>query len=94
MVRDQPAHLLHRHERLLIVVAAGVLAYGIHDLQEAGVLPGPFTAAAPIDPATGTVAVGLAGFPFGWAFQVGDVIPPDSAARGRSSRAPSASRPR
>ena len=63
---------------LLILVAAGVLAYGIHDLQEAGVLPGPFTAAAPIDPATGAVAVGLAGFPFGWAFQLGEVIPPDS----------------
>ena len=63
----------------LIVVAGGVLAYGIHDLQEAGVLPGPFTAAAPIDPVTGTVAVGLAGFPFGWAFQIGDAIPPDSA---------------
>jgi high-affinity iron transporter len=64
---------------LLIVVAAGVLAYGIHDLQEAGVLPGPFTAAAPIDPATGAVAVGLAGFPFGWAFSISDVLPPDSA---------------
>ncbi len=63
---------------LLIVVAAGVLAYGVHDLQEAGVLPGPFTSAAPIDPATGAVAVGLAGFPFGWAFQLGEVLPPDS----------------
>jgi high-affinity iron transporter len=64
---------------LLIVVAAGVLAYGIHDLQEAGVLPGPYTAAAPIDPATGAVAVGLAGFPFGWAFQIGEILPPDGA---------------
>jgi high-affinity iron transporter len=63
----------------LIVVAAGVLAYGIHDLQEAGVLPGPYTSAAPIDPATGTVAVGLAGFPFGWAFEIGEVLPPDGA---------------
>jgi len=63
----------------LIVVAAGVLAYGVHDLQEAGVLPGPYTSAAPIDPATGQVAVGLAGFPFGWAFQVGDVIAPTGA---------------
>lgn len=61
---------------ILILVAAGVLAYGIHDLQEAGVLPGPFTAAAPIDPATGQVAVGLGAWPYGWAFQVGDVIPP------------------
>jgi high-affinity iron transporter len=61
---------------ILIVVAAGVLAYGIHDLQEAGVLPGPYTTAAPIDAVTGAVAVGWAGFPFGWAFQVGDVIPP------------------
>lgn len=64
---------------LLIVVAAGVLAYGIHDLQEAGVLPGPFTANAPIDPATGVVAMGAAGLPFGWAFDVSNVIVPGSA---------------
>lgn len=64
---------------VLIVVAAGVLAYGIHDLQEAGVLPGPFATGAPINPATGQVAVGLAGFPFGWAFQIGDVIAPGGA---------------
>ncbi len=63
----------------LILVAAGVLAYGIHDLQEAGVVPGPFTAAAPIDPVTGTVAIGSAGFPFGWAFQIGHLIPPGGA---------------
>ena len=60
----------------LIVVAAGVLAYAIMDLQEAGAVPGPFTDAAPIDPVTGAVAVGLAGFPFGWAFDVSDTIAP------------------
>ena len=63
----------------LIVVAAGVLAYGILDLQEAGALPGPFTAVAPIDPHTGAVAVGWAAFPFGWAFDVTGAIPPGSA---------------
>lgn len=62
----------------LIVVAAGVLAYAIHDLQEAGALPGPFTAAAPVDPLTGAVAVGWAAFPFGWAFDVSAAIPPGS----------------
>jgi len=58
----------------LIVVAAGVLAYAVHDLQEAGVLPGPFTAAAPV--VGGAVAVGWAGFPFGWAFDLSHVIGP------------------
>ena len=60
----------------LIIVAAGVLAYGVHDLQEAGVLPGPFSDAATIDPATGVVGVGIAGFPFGWAFDVSSIIAP------------------
>ncbi|WP_179492834.1 iron uptake transporter permease EfeU [Microbacterium immunditiarum] len=60
----------------LVIVAAGVLAYAIHDLQEAGALPGPFTGAAPIDPATGAVAVGWAAFPFGWAFDVSQAVPP------------------
>lgn len=63
----------------LVVVAAGVLAYGVHDLQEAAFLPGPFTSAAPIDAATGAVAVGLPGFPFGWAFQIPHLIAPDGA---------------
>ncbi|HEX5859066.1 MAG TPA: iron uptake transporter permease EfeU [Microbacterium sp.] len=62
----------------LIVVAAGVLAYGIHDLQEAGALPGPFSAVAPIDPVTGAVAVGAAAFPFGWAFDASAAIAPGS----------------
>ncbi|MFE6995104.1 iron uptake transporter permease EfeU [Microbacterium sp. NPDC057659] len=62
----------------LVIVAAGVLAYAIMDLQEAGALPGPFTAAAPVDPATGAVAVGFAAFPFGWAFDLSGAIAPDS----------------
>lgn len=63
----------------LVVVAAGVLAYAVMDLQEAGALPGPFTAAAPVDPTSGAVAVGAAAFPFGWAFDLTGMIPPDSA---------------
>ncbi|AZS36435.1 Ferrous iron permease EfeU [Microbacterium lemovicicum] len=63
----------------LVVVAAGVLAYALHDLQEAGALPGPFTDAAPRDPATGAVAVGWSGFPFGWAFDVSQTIRPGDA---------------
>lgn len=60
----------------LVIVAAGVLAYAFMDLQEAGVLPGPFTAAAPIDPVTGGVAIGWGAFPFGWAFNVSAAIAP------------------
>ncbi|MCI1017805.1 FTR1 family iron permease [Microbacterium sp. C5A9] len=63
----------------LVIVAAGVLAYAIMDLQEAGALPGPFTTAAPLDAATGAVALGWAAFPFGWAFDVTSAIAPDGA---------------
>lgn len=59
----------------LVIVAAGVLAYAIHDLQEAGVVPGPFTALATLA-GDGTVAVGWSGFPFGWAFDVSGAIAP------------------
>ncbi|MFT4233788.1 MAG: FTR1 family protein [Microbacterium sp.] len=61
---------------LLIMVAAGVLAYAIHDLQEANVLPGPWSASATIDQVTGTVGTGAAGFPFGWAFDATNVVHP------------------
>lgn len=70
---------------LLIVVAAGILAYAIHDLQEAQFLPGPFSGApiAPTHPRTGEVLTGfdaypfwLASFPFGWAFNFEGVIDP------------------
>ena len=60
----------------LVIVAAGVLAYALMDLQEAGALPGPFTAAAPIDPVSGGVAIGWSAFPFGWAFDVSGSIAP------------------
>lgn len=69
----------------LIVVAAGILAYGIHDLQEAALLPGPYSGApiTPTDAQTGDVLVGLtqgpfwmAAFPFGWAFDLSASIDP------------------
>lgn len=58
---------------LLIVMAAGVVAYSVGDLQEAGVLPGPFLA----EPA-GTP--GFVAMWFGdqaWAFRLSTVIAPD-----------------
>ncbi len=69
----------------LIIVAAGILAYGIHDLQEAAVLPGPFSGApiTPTDVRTGEVLTGFtdnpfwfAAIPFGWAFNLEAAIDP------------------
>ena len=73
----------------LLIVAAGILAYGIHDLQEARFLPGPFSGSpiTPLDFRTGEVLVGFftdrpfwgAAYPFGWAFDLQDIIEPSGA---------------
>ncbi|GAA2519214.1 iron uptake transporter permease EfeU [Rarobacter incanus] len=57
----------------LIFVAGGIFAYGIHDLQEARVLPGPF---APVPDGGGVLAAQFFGNG-AWAFKVSDTISPD-----------------
>lgn len=71
----------------LVIVAAGILVYGIRDLQEAAIFPGPFSGApiTPTDVRTGEVLTGFtdnpfwfAAIPFGWAFDYSSVIEPTS----------------
>lgn len=74
MVRIDLAVFFRWTGALLIVVAAGILAYGVHDLQEAGLLPGPWTP----PPAGASEFIASWHGSAAWAFQLSGSFDPSS----------------